>query len=631
MSNQVPRIAAFPHDNLLYRLVWVGTLDLNPQAVSHPVIRVWLTPVKKNLYGRKDFANPRIYDRPASVSVEVGVGMMPYLKIGTIWMNGKRIHSPDYETRTFENVHASRELTPAMYASASFTDEENGNPHRRHFYIPFREYSFFDDGLRARMLVVHVSHAGADSSNVTLLVPCVEVARFYYFNSTTMTSALLSGEALTDHDRGLFNPDPLLTFYDAETGAGYVRLRQRMRDSDAAVIGRVALSEYALSRAEAIYESVVMNFNNDGHFTMDAYPPFTEATTWKVHGQTIRSGSKTFFLVFSIDTCSGLLPFRKLYYTRDNDGRSDDEYDPERPIAWSGPNKPRMHKPAAGERERGIRFDDEPTKTDPITEVTLEANRFTALTEKPEKIEKDECHYRAAVMRRQTELGGKDFGMGDGTARETELSPIHLAVKEEQRRNDVRRSDLLEHTLENFREVLTHLAGMDGVTITSVRVSDNGEYPDDGDRSYMPIVSAWSYMSRRRQERRQVMIAEETFNGRYFYLFEIGKRPRRGESEETFTSLILHNAEGVPLGIEVIILVLRICAEREGVWPDEYQLDLRRKKMYHRSKSVEAFAGRFYEYFVENAPSQPATSAVPESTSGTAPASEGSGGSASGD
>src|SRR5438270_6842294 len=124
----------------------------------------------------------------------------------------------------------------------------------------------------------------------------------------------------------------------------------------------------------------------------------------------------------------------------------------------------------------------------------------------------------------------------------------------------------------------------------------------------MPIVSAWSYMNRRRQERRQVIIAEVSFHDRYFYLFEIAKRPKRGESEETFTSLVLHGADGAPLGIEVIVLVLRLCAELEGVWPDEYQFDLRRRKLHHRSKTVEAFAERFYDYFVENTPLQTAAS-----------------------
>jgi hypothetical protein len=611
MTNKIPRIAAFPQDKLLYRLVWIGTLDLNPQVLSHPIIRVWLTPIKKNLYGRKDFANPHIYDRSGSISVEVGIGMLPYLKIGTIWMNGKRVHSPEYEMRTFENVCASRELTPAMYASAFFTEEGEDGAHHRHFYIPFREYGFFNDGLRARMMVINCNQVDEDDP-VRLIVPCVEAARFYYFNSTPMTVALLGGESLTDHERGLFSPDPLLTFHDTETWAGYVRLRQRMYDSDAVVIGRIALSDYARSRAAAIYESIVMNYNNDGHFTLDAYPPFTEAATWKVHGQTIRSGRQRFFLVFSIETCSGPLPFQKLYYTRDNDGRNDGEHDPERPTAWNVPNKPRAHKPVVGERERSVRFDDEPSKADPVTEVTLEMNRFTALTEKPEKLEKDECHYRAAVARRQKTLDEKDYGMGEGTVRESELTPLHLTTQEEQRRNETRQSDLLEHTLENFREVLAQLAGIDDLTVTPVRVSDNGEYPEDEDCSYMPIVSAWSHMNRRRDERRQVMIAEVLFNDRYFYLFEIGKRPRRGQSEETFAALILHDAGGAPLGIEMVVLVLRLCAENEGVWPNEDQLDLGRKRMFHKSKTVGAFAERFYDYFVGSVAVQATTCSVAE-------------------
>jgi hypothetical protein len=80
-------------------------------------------PLWKNLRGRIDFANPRIYERTASVSVEVAIGMLPYLKIGSIWRNGECVDNPLYETKIFSNIQASSLLTPAIYASTRFTEE----------------------------------------------------------------------------------------------------------------------------------------------------------------------------------------------------------------------------------------------------------------------------------------------------------------------------------------------------------------------------------------------------------------------------------------------------------------------------------------------------------------------------
>jgi hypothetical protein len=52
--------------------------------------------------------------------------------------------------------------------------------------------------------------------------------------------------------------------------------------------------------------------------------------------------------------------------------------------------------------------------------------------------------------------------------------------------------------------------------------------------------------------------------------------------------------------------VLRLCAKRKGVWFDEDQFDLVRRRMIHnvkqsdKLKSAKMFARRFYNYFLVN-------------------------------
>jgi hypothetical protein len=197
----------------------------------------------------------------------------------------------------------------------------------------------------------------------------------------------------------------------------------------------------------------------------------------------------------------------------------------------------------------------------------LKSKRFTDLAEKKiEKIEKEECHYQAAIARRRPMLTDKDYGMGEGVGRESELTPLHLMVIEKQSEmTRDRRGEPLPTDLKTFREMLFKLAAMDSqITINPIRVSDNSEYPDEQDCSYMPIFSAWSYLDRRRKQRRQVMIAEVLFSDRCYYLFEISKRPKRGERGEQFSTLALQHKDGLPLGLEMIMLMLRLCAKKEG-------------------------------------------------------------------
>jgi hypothetical protein len=115
----------------------------------------------------------------------------------------------------------------------------------------------------------------------------------------------------------------------------------------------------------------------------------------------------------------------------------------------------------------------------------------------------------------------------------------------------------------------------------------------------MPVFGAWSYINRPAKQRRRVIVARVQFRGSNFYLFEIERRSRRGNKEENFAALILHEENGCELAPELIQMVLEMCAERKGVWLDENQSDLKRAKMHHGSTNVDAFAQRFYRYFLE--------------------------------
>jgi len=615
MSKQIPLIDSFPQDNRIYRLSLFGSLDHNPLVASHPIVRVLLTPLKKSFINYQTAHQISEYDHYASKIVEVGVGMLPYLQVGSLWRNRQRIASPHYEEQIFQVGPAARQLTPAMKVSSYFLTEDTNRVggSRRCYYLPFQKYPFASEGLKARILVLP-AYTGSGEP-VTLIVLCHEIFRFYYANSTPMTIALLNGE-LTDHENGIFNPDPDLTYLDPATGEGVLRLRQRMVDEDAPIAGRIALDDYARGCASDIHASIVRNMDNSGYFALDAYPPFSRNTTWKVRGISYLLGEANFFFIYSIETCTAMFPFTSLLFSRDNDGRTNGVDDPDRPEAnWKAKRKERP-KTTRKDRESRVRFDYEPARNEPLTKVALDSTRFLDLINKQiEKEEKTEVNYRASNKRRPLNEDFEGYGMGKGTSQATPLNPLCVATKVDAPVETRPRIEPPPPTLEKFQEVLGHLAG-EGVSISLVPIDDDGELPETQGYSFIPIAGAWSYTNSRKKVRRQVVVAQAVHKDINFYLFEIARRiPKQdAKHQERFATLLLYRADGQEIDEGDLKEVLLLCAQNNGVWPDERQLrELRRRRFVHASPTSEAFAKRIFDFIDERAFMSPIESAPHDS------------------
>jgi hypothetical protein len=619
MKNTPPIIASFPKDNRTYRLALLGSLDRNPLVESHPVVRVALIPLRRETLNHGVISQARSYDARASMVVEVAVGLWPYLKPGTLWRNGKLVSDPPYETEVFQVGPSSRSLTPAVNAKAYFTGEGGeGEEPRHHYYIPFRRYPFPDEGLKARILLLPATTPGGE--DVTLITLCHEVFRFYYANSSPLAVALLAGE-LEDHEIGVYNPDPALTYLDPLDATGRLRLRQKMVDEDAAIAGRIALDEVANAHARDIHPSIVRNKTNHGAFVLDAYPPFAGGAMWRVHGQAYTLAGRRFFLVYWIETCSAAFPFSSLYFSRDNDGRTDGVDDPERPPAnWKTKRECRQKE---GDAEREVRFDQEPERNEPLTKVTLNSGRFLDLEEKlVEKEEKDEVNFRASHTRRPTDDGDGDFGMGDGTT-PSPLDRLSVSTRPQTRPERGQRRRPLSPDLENFHLVLNHLADRDA-SVELVLLSDDGELPPTGDCSYVPARGAWSYLDRRRTERRRAVVAHVVYNDSHFCLFELEKRPVTGSNPERFATLLLHYPDGSEVERGLLEEVLLHTAEYGGGWPQERELrGLRKRRFFHTSPSVPEFGDRIFDYLKAFVPPPPVEPDMPADPNGSASDSEG--------
>jgi hypothetical protein len=592
--NGLPRFAPFPRDGRCYRLVSLGHLNRNPRVRTHPTVRVWVTPLRKRSFEIIDYKNPWVYEARDSRVIELGIGTWPVLKVGTIWQNGRITKSPKYEQARFHDIGPSELVSGPVFADAVFTPT---NSHGARPFLPFSAYPFPIDRKTSRVLILRAI-ADITEEPVTLIIFCAEIARFFFFSSTAMTEILLSGERLTHHLYGVY--DPKLTFWDRTTGHSYVRLRQRIKDVEAPFACLFGTSQYAHRSAENIFESLLRNRAACGHASIDCYPPFEDLGVWHVRGKSMNVGSQKFFLVFSIDSCSAEFPFDQLFFSRDNDnspGKKIDTILKESgyPQRWQKRKSVGTEDSETEEEEPVLRFDEEPCRFDGPTAVSVGLNGFTKLDPKKiDRLEKDEVHYRRAG-RNCTSDEVKDYGMGRGGWWESKLSPLEFTRKNGEPESVSIPTPLTDH-LKRFLAMLTILKEAN-IAVQRIQISNGEIAPLDG-LSYLEPLNGWCYIDRRVRRRRRAIIAGAVFEGWNFYLIELERRPKRPELEEKFASLILHQLSGQAVEKEMLRLILKCCAENKGVSIDEHQFDLVRKRIIHQP-TIAASAAQFYRYFVD--------------------------------
>ena len=83
MGQAVYAIDAFPDDDLLWRIEWIGGVGYNTSVPSEPQIDVCLAQLPK---GEKNPLSARARSSQVEKrTVKIGVGLLPYVWIGSVW------------------------------------------------------------------------------------------------------------------------------------------------------------------------------------------------------------------------------------------------------------------------------------------------------------------------------------------------------------------------------------------------------------------------------------------------------------------------------------------------------------------------------------------------------------------
>ncbi len=525
-------------------LTWLGRVDINGQDDKEPRIEAIFTR-KLNKF------------ESSRVKRWVEVGLFPILKIGSLWESRKYVGDDFYSkidcTLNFKDnariICAGHELPGIGYL------------------IPASKYKVGNEWLDSKCLLIK-------SNDVTVVLPCSEIIRFYYAHSSYIIKSIFSG---------CFSRNMICNLKESKIDAGtaYIQIRSRIPDIVAPTIGRLIFSDYAMTCAQNIHKSIIKNKVNSGNSWIEAVPPLENKTRIELQGVKLSANA---FLGLRILSCSHEFPFRNLIFTRDNDamwypldGVSADETE-------ANSNDTIFKNPRNNSYNR--RYSDAffSSGSNSIHRVTI--GRFEDLDNIViKKFEKnDYIKSRSPNQSYRTVVGPKAENRLSASANEQiDLEPTSL-----------KRSKALPASLQGFFRIIEALNLYPSMSCTYLRLSP---VDDDLNLNQFPITRGvrrglkWSFVDNY-TTRRRCIVVEIKYHYSYFYAFEAEQL----NGKEYHTMLIAFKEDKSEIGQAQLCEILELCVRNKGRWLKDNQMqDVLRCKIKHTSNSAYVYANRLRE------------------------------------
>lgn len=280
-------------DSRPWRVDWFGEVAYHPsgQRRSQPVYRVLISPVLG------DLSLPSIVtDDGDQREAWLPIGTLPMVYVGDIWQDGERVAQPDYQQESFD-VHIVNSWADIIKAGLSLEDS---------FLLPLNEHRWHRGATQSYSVCLSVT------GGKRLIVPCMELIRFYFGSSSNLLHKLFTGPL---REEMLWSEKS----FDPATKHLHIKLASRISGASASDIGRIALSKEAWRSAAGICTSCITATSQK----RAAYPytgfPFTGRTTLQVGGHWLSFAGvpNLTFVVYRINSCSHRFPFEALSYEAD--------------------------------------------------------------------------------------------------------------------------------------------------------------------------------------------------------------------------------------------------------------------------------------------------------------------------
>ncbi|EPX94363.1 hypothetical protein ACTHR6_26815 [Ralstonia holmesii] len=217
------------------------------------------------------------------------------LRIGDVWREQSLESRAADEELHCENLEISQDTCELVKAGSSFEDGS--------FMLPLHEHAGHRENTHSYCVRVTLP------DGKLLVVPCMELIRFYFGSSSELLNRLFHPQL----DRGhLYTGTPAIDRHNRMT----LQLADRIPRASAEDVARIAGSRLAWRAAKMIGASCV----RAAQARQEVYPqtlfPFEGTTTLRAAGKWLSRGNdpKGTFLVYQLLSCSHPFPFKSLRF-----------------------------------------------------------------------------------------------------------------------------------------------------------------------------------------------------------------------------------------------------------------------------------------------------------------------------
>ncbi len=301
---QLKPLSTLPKSNKAYRIDAVGNIQRNPISSTNHLINILVSPVNPRQQYKNIFASGAV-NSDDQECYQISAGELFLFSPGCVIRNGQRVWAPGFSTIN-ESVNTSpnliRFVTPGYFAK----DHED--------LIPPNIYKL---GLAAKSPFLAIER---DGDPYSVLIPTMEILRFYYSGSSKLNQAIFSSTLTNMND--VLNLEKCSFEKNSKTLT--VCLRQDYPDDDAAMLGHWYADEYAHKQVLNVWNALVKftQMQKFNYLPLEIGFPFINNT--QLQGQGIELPTpfginKKRMLILTLLKCSHPRPFDKLIYTRDNE------------------------------------------------------------------------------------------------------------------------------------------------------------------------------------------------------------------------------------------------------------------------------------------------------------------------
>jgi hypothetical protein len=544
----------------------MSMIKTNPSVLSEPTVRLFMTRLRQVSSQPINPLSATLLDTEYRTSVDVGVGVLPLVWKGSVWQNGRRIdEGVALQTRKVEvDTSAAREIL----FSASVA---GGNSQR---LVPATQFPLGQEAWAVvRNAPLVALPFGGDPYGI--LIPSIELFRFYYIHSSSSARALM---------HGLY--DSLLLSHEVlEKPEGHeviVKLNWRSRTDDAWNLARYVRSGLMKSAVLNLHQWIMASnagrWDKSNALVGSTVFPFLGRTKLSANGVTILGDDgKSRILVTRLLRCTHPMPYDKVsVLVRDKTQGTGKDHESTLPVYFSRwPNGVVPETSSFGNDEEVDRN---------MFQTYLEANeeRFEVLKGKKLNKIKEEPGQKTRHVAAIFEKDKKAMGTSKGFHSDSERAPSEIT----QRTAVESDTDI---SLENFLNALKYIRGK-GLEVTTIGLGNNVSEVRGENISSFPKLGRsrrqWSVMTDTAGEQRRLVVAKVRKSDKYAYLFEIERDTLR--SGDKYSVLVMAARDYSELPLEALLAEVMSCAQHRGWKKEEESRDYLKEFAQHRFRNAKA-------------------------------------------